>query len=196
MIKKASIAFTLIFLAQSAAAQWEVTTGYSRLELDQGLSFDFGAAVIGVGYGFPINDALTITPMLRLAHGIKDDKVPYYVGSTESGQPIQYELAAKIELGQYYGLQIRGEYQFSERAYLFVAPSYSVIETKITVNYRSVGLDSPDFSEHFDRNGFGIGVGAGFSFNDLISAELSYETTDLGSRVDVNTLSAQVRVSF
>ena len=52
------------------------------------------------------------------------------------------------------------------------------------VYWRKVGLDFPDFSESDDRESFGIGAGAGLRFNDLNSAELSYEVVDLGNRVD------------
>ena len=194
MIKKASIAFTL-FLANSAVAQWEATVGYSQFDSDW-LSLDVGAAILGTGYSFAINDKLTITPIARIGFGVKDDTLPITIGSSENGQPLQYEISAEVEVDQYYGIQVRGEFALNERAYLFVAPSYSAIETEMTVKYRSIGLDFADSRENFDRNGFGIGAGAGFRANDLISAELIYEKTDLGERVDMNTLSAQLRFSF
>jgi outer membrane autotransporter protein len=155
-----------------------------------------GAAVLGAGYSFPISEALSITPMIRIGYGIKDDDIPFYVGSVENGQPVQYQPSAKIEVDHFCGLQVRGEFQLNGKAYLFVEPSYSLVETKLSVNYRSVGLEFPDFSESDDREGFGIGAGAGVRFNDLISAELSYEIADLGNQVDMNTLSAQLRFSF
>lgn len=196
MIKKASIAFTLFSLASSALAQWEVTASYSQFDLDQGLSFDLGAAVLGAGYSFPITESLTLTPIVRIGYGVKDDDFPWYVGSVQNGQPIQYKPSAEISVDQYYGLQVRGEFQLSDRAYIFVAPSFSVIETKISVDYRSVGLNSPDYHQSDDADGFGIGAGAGFKFNDLMSAELAYEQTDLDHGVELNTLSAQLRFFF
>src|SRR5690606_19605614 len=139
---------------------------------------------------------LSITPMIRIGYGIKDDDIPFYVGSVENGQPVQYQPSAKIEVDHFYGLQVRGEFQLNSKAYLFVERSYSWVETKLSVNYRCVGLDFPDFSESYDKEGFGIGAGAGLRFNDLISVELSYEIADLGDRVDMKSLSALLRFSF
>lgn len=196
MIKKTSLGFVFFCLANSAAAQWEVTAGYSQFDLDMGLSFDLGAAVLGAGYNFPISERLSITPMLRIGSGIKDDDYPWTIGSVENGQPVQYEPAAEIKVDKYYGFQVRGEFQLNNRAYLFVAPSYSVLDTKIAVNYQSAGLDFPNYSVRDDSDGFGIGAGAGWRFTDLISAELSYEMADLGNQVDVNILSAQLRFAL
>lgn len=193
MIKKASIVFILFSLANSAVAQWEVSAGYSQLNLDQGLSFDLGAAVLGTGYSFPITESLTLTPIVRIGYGVKDDDFPWYVGSVENGQPIQYKPSAEIKVDQFYGIQVRGEFQVNDKAYIFVAPSFSVIETKITVDYRSVGLNFPDYHHKDEADGFGIGAGIGFKLNDLISAELLYETTDLDDKVEADVLTAQLR---
>lgn len=197
MIKKACFGFVFFCLANSAAAEWEVTAGYSQFELGgKRLHFDLGAAVIGAGYRFPISDSLSIIPMLRIGFGIKDDEFPWTTGAVENGQPVQYEPAAKIKVDKYYDLQVRGEFQVNSRAYLFVAPSYSALDTKISVNYQSVGLDFSNYSVREDDDGFGIGAGAGWRFTDLIGVELSYETADFGPGSDLNTLSAQLRFAF
>lgn len=196
MIKKASLGLALFCLANSAVAQWEVTAGYSQLDLDMGLSFDLGAAVLGAGYNFPISERLNITPMVRIGFGMKDDDFPWTLGTTENGQPVQYRPDAKLKVNQYYGVQVRGEFQLNNSVYLFVAPSYSVLEEKITVNYQSVGLDFSNKSVRRDWDGFGIGAGAGWKFTDFIGAEFSYETADFGRGVDVNTLNVQMRFSF
>lgn len=197
MIKKAFLGFVFFGLANSAAAQWEVTAGYSQFELGgKRLHFDLGAAVIGAGYRFPISDTFSITPIVRIGFGIKDDDFPWTIAGVENGQPMLWEPAAKIKVDKYYGLQVRGEFQVNDKAYLFVVPSYSVLDTKISVNYQSVGLDFSNYSVREEEDGFGIGAGAGWRFTDLIGAELSYETADFGPGWDLNTLSAQLRFAF
>lgn len=193
MIKKASLGLVFFCLTNSAAAQWEVTAAYSQLSDDH---FDLGAAVLGAGYSFPISERLSITPMVRIGFGVKDDSFLSYTGASQNGQPAQYVTPARLEIDQYYGLQIRGEFQLNNRAYLFVVPSYSDIEFKKSINFQRFGIDLPNYSGSYSLDGFGIGAGAGLRFNDLISAEFSYETTDLGSRVDMDTLNVQLRFSL
>lgn len=152
--------------------------------------------MLGAGYSLPISEKLSITPMVRIGFGVKDDSFLSYTGASQNGQPAQYVTPAKLEIDQYYGLQIRGEFQLNNRAYLFVVPSYSEIELKESINFRRFGIDLPNYSGSYNLDGFGIGAGASLRFNDLISAELSYEMADLGNQVDVNTLSAQLRFAL
>lgn len=195
MIKKASMAFAIFCFANSAVAQWEVTAGYSYHDLDR-LSLGLGAAVLGAGYSFPINDKLSITPMLRVGFGVKDDDYLWTVGSTENGQPVQYEGTAKVELSKYHSLQIRADFELTNKAYAFVAPSYTMIESKRTFDPQSIGFDFPPDTNRDDMEGVGLGAGVGLKFSELISAELSYETTDYSNSIDGDVLSVRMRFSF
>lgn len=196
MIKKISLGIAFLCLASSASAQWEAAVGYSNLSLEWE-SFDLGAVVVGAGYNIPINERLTITPTMRLGYGVKHDELPWHIGTVETDEnlmPVTYELMAEVKVRQYYGFQVRTQFELDSGVYLFAAPSYSLLE--ISMSLDTSGLDFDSRGRRIDEWGFGLGAGAGIKFSELIRAELSYERTVFDELSDTNMLNVQLRFVF
>jgi opacity protein-like surface antigen len=75
----------------------------------------------------------------------------------------------KVEIERFIALSLRGQYNFSNGAYVYVVPSYANLKSK--VNYAGES-DSDDSWE------FGVGAGVGYQLNKKISVEASYENYD------------------
>lgn len=181
MLKRASIGFAMLSLASAASAQWEATVGYSNVDLDWAT---LGAMTAGVGYRIPINDTLSITPGARIGYGINNEAFPLSVGANNNGEPVTVVAEGEVEIGNFYGLQLRGQFDFENGVYLFAAPSYSALE---------LDMSSEFGSSSYDDSGFGMGAGAGMRFNDFFNAEVSYEKMDFA---EADVLGIHARFTF
>ena len=167
--------------ASSASAQWEVSAGYTHVDT---ALHNLGAAVVEVGYQFPINDTWSVIPTARIGYGIKDGTLPLRVGDMEDGEPITYVYDADVSINRFYALQLRAQYNLNNGVYLFAAPSYTDLGLKINGN---------QYDRSINDDGFGIAAGAGFQINDSWSVEASYEETNA---FDAELIGVQLRFSF
>lgn len=168
-------------LASAASAQFEVTVGYADLEHDR---IEVGAMVAGAGFRLPVTDAISITPSVRAGVGVRDDEFATrsVISATGSGEAVTVVTEERVEINEFYGMQLQGRFGFSNGTYLFVVPSYTFLD----LASRRSGY------RHKDR-GFNLGAGAGIRFSDIISAEFSYEKMGFAS---VDVLNIQVRFNL
>lgn len=160
MTRKILLLISLLTFTNTAFADWVGGIGYYQLNFEEE-DISVGGAGFTIGYQFDSSTSIfSLTPEIRVGIGIGDDTVDTTLGVVD------------IEVDTYYGINIRGQWDFSNGTYLFVAPSYTNLEVEAPIR-GSGGLGiSTDGWE------FGGGVGAGFSFTETISAELSYEKFD------------------
>ncbi|MBA6252948.1 MULTISPECIES: outer membrane beta-barrel protein [unclassified Colwellia] len=156
MFKKTAIALTLFSLSLTAvAADWQVGGGFGQLSDssdgdDISLNFIYGSVAYKIE-----NSAKNfyLMPELRLGTGVGDDSL----------------YGAKIKVESLLALSLRGQYDFNNRAYVYVMPSYANLDLKASYRGESASDDSWEF---------GIGAGVGYSLNKKVSVEASYETYD------------------
>lgn len=130
MLKKSAAILAMSVISASASASWVAGAGYTNLSLDGGGTL--GALVASAGYRFPINEAVSVVPEVRVGFGIKDD----------SG----------LELDNMYGIGVRGEYAMESGVYFFVAPTL----TKFKTSYEFDGYDFDSESGADDLDWFDI----------------------------------------
>lgn len=181
MLRGITLGLVTVCWASSASAQWEASAGYTHVDT---ALHNLGAAVVGVGYQFPINNAWSVIPTARIGYGIKDGTLPVRVGDMEDGEPVTYVYDADISINNFYALQLRTQFYLNNGIYLFAAPSYTDLGLKINGNQY-------DRTERDD--GFGIGAGAGFRINDSLVAEASYEETNA---FDSELIGVKLRFTF
>lgn len=163
MFKKALTASAIVLASSSAMAEWTGGVSYANLSDN---SLDFGALVGSVGYTFKTSENFSLVPELRYGIGISDDTY----------------LGVDFELDRFLSLSVRGEFDFNNGAYAFIAPSYSNVKLEGS---------SGGFSASADDSEFGIGAGVGYFFDNNIAIEASYENID-----QVDVFSAGLKFKF
>lgn len=159
-----AIACSTLLIADQSHAQLVTGVGYHELSDD-----DVSLGVISGTVGFQFGDGssgFSYTPEFRIGTGVQDDKIG----------------AVKVKVEAFYGFALRGEYVFQNGTYLFVAPSYSNLEVKVSAG---------GFSAKDDEWEFGGGGGIGYQFTDYTSVELAYEKFD-----DLDVIGIAVRMKF
>ena len=146
----------LLLLAMAGTSMGQIIAGfgYAGTEIDsQGLSND--DITLGVFYaslGIEIktqNDGFRFVPELRVGSGIEDDTV----------------LGDDLEVEYFASLSLRAELH-QNNAYFFVNPTFSVI----SVETSGFGVVGPETTEEI-----GVGVGLGYNFTEIASAEVYAE---------------------
>ena len=149
----------LLLLATAGTSLGQIIAGfgYAGTEIDtQGLAND--DITLGVLYGslgYEINaqnDGFRFVPELRVGSGIEDDTI----------------LGVDLEVEYFVSLSLRAELHQND-AYFFVNPTFTVI----SVEASGFGGVASETTEEF-----GVGVGLGYNFTEIASAEVYAEFYD------------------
>ncbi|TKB51504.1 porin family protein [Ferrimonas sediminicola] len=152
-MKKMVLAALVASLPMAASANWIVGAEYAQMSDDD---IDLGALVINAGFQHDYQNGFVVTPSLHLGFGVKDD----------SFGPVD------VDLNSLYGVEVRGQFNFEQGAYLYLAPRY----TNFDVEAELAGNKASE-----DDWQFGAAVGLGYQFTDAMAAEFgftSYEDLD------------------
>ncbi|WP_133405327.1 outer membrane beta-barrel protein [Parashewanella tropica] len=161
MLKRAAFVLLLLGNSSIALANWEAGLHYINVMNDSNKNNYSISGIEGeLGYQFILNNGFSLTPNIRIATGISDDKVSY--------QGTDYDL----ELERYFMLSLRGSYQFENGIRLFIQPNYVNIDgdAKSVNDRRNVYTD--------DEWEFGFGGGLGYRISDKVSADIAYDWFD------------------
>lgn len=146
----------LLLLATAGTSLGQIIAGfgYAGTEIDtQGLANDditLGVLYGSLGYEIKAqNDVFRFVPELRVGSGIEDDSV----------------LGVDLEVEYFASLSLRAELHQND-AYFFVNPTFSIF----SVEARGVGSETTEE--------FGVGVGLGYNFTEIASAEVYAEFYD------------------
>jgi len=158
-------------LSTSASADWVSEINYFTLGQDDS-SIDVSVGGIGasLGYQFQVNDSFYITPELRVGMGVSDDTARVFGTNVE------------VELDNYYGAGLRGEFYATESFY--VVGSVSYIDAELSASAYGNRVSDSDGE-------FGFGIGAGFIASDSASIEAGFEKYD-----EADMLRLGLRISF
>lgn len=150
--------FTTATSADERDGGWVAGMGYTSFsESEDNVDISVGAIWGSLGYQIKATDKFYVTPEVKIGKGIGSDTI--ISGST----PID------VELDSYLAVSLRGEYDFQNGAYLFVAPTYAKGEFNVNVG--------SDFAESSSWE-FGAGIGAGYNFSAGKKVEVAYESFD------------------
>ena len=167
MKNKLTCALALLACSTFANADWVGSVNYNYFSDGIGSEdVDLGAIGITAGYRFDISDNFRLVPELRIGTGFGDDSIAPNVD---------------IEIDDYFGAALRGEYVASEDVYLF-----AVISNQ-NIGFSVDGVINASDSE----TEFGYGAGAGWQINEHNAVEISYEDID-----DVDLITVGYRFSF
>ena len=157
-----SVVFCLLI---ATVVQAETVIGVEWLELDTDSSIEGSVSSLGildltVGYRFDLGAALNWTVEFHYGIGGLDS---INIGGLDT------------DVSEYYGLNLRGQWQLGNNFYLYVAPSYTKIE--LESERKSIFGCGPEpnpcFTLHEGDWEVGAAIGLGYSFSNSISAELS-----------------------
>ena len=143
--------------------------GYHSFDADGEVDLSIAAFTLGWEFGASTSNYSTVIEA-RAGVGVSDD-------SLRSGG-----VNIKAEIDQFYGIVVRGQWEFDNNAYFYLAPSYTDITVKASA--RGVSVDEDDTV-------FGAAIGVGYNFTDAVALELSYENID-----DSDLLGLSFRYSF
>ena len=150
--------FTTAASADEGDGGWVAGMGYTSFsESEDNVDISVGAIWGSLGYQIKATDKFYVTPEVKIGKGIGSDTI--ISGST----PID------VELDSYLAVSLRGEYDFQNGAYLFVAPTYAKGEFNVNVG--------SDFAESSSWK-FGAGIGASYNFSAGKKVEVAYESFD------------------
>jgi hypothetical protein len=150
------VAFLLssITLADEATNGWTTDIGYTGFsESANDIDISLGAICGSLGYRIKSSDRVFIMPEVKIGTGMSGDSVDI-MGNT-----------ADVELDTLMALSRRGEYNFQNGAYVFVAPTYANGEFSANIG--------SDFAESSCWK-FDGAFGAGYSFSDGKKVEVRY----------------------
>jgi hypothetical protein len=186
MFKSSAIALTLLSLSLTASADSQVGGGFSYFSESSG-GDDLLLNIVYGSVAYKIKNSeknYFFIPELRIGTGVNDDS--YTVSrTTQYGYGtnyIQYSKTTTFEVEWFIALSFRGQYEFSNGAYVYVMPSYANIGTKVN-----------SYGESFSKDNweFGVGAGVGYSLNKQVSVEASYEKYD-----EIEILSVGFKYAF
>ncbi|WP_417349560.1 outer membrane beta-barrel protein [Ferrimonas sp.] len=152
-MKKMLLAALVASLPMAASANWIVGADYAQVSEDD---IDLGALVLSAGYEYDYQNGFVVTPSLHLGFGVADDSIG----------PVD------IDLKTLYGLELRGQFNFEQGAYLYLAPRYTNFDVEAKLDGRTASADDWQLG--------GV-VGLGYQFTDAVAAEVgftSYEDLD------------------
>jgi len=129
-------AVVLSGLSGNASAEWVAGVNYSNYDPDA-VDLDLGVLSGSLGYRFDLGEGVLIVPEGRAGFGVVDDSAG----------------GVNVEIDQAYVFTLRGEYDFGNGVYIYVAPSYGYIEATA----QGFGVSVTD-----DTDDFGMGGGAGY----------------------------------
>ncbi len=200
MIKKVLFAAVIASISGSCLANWVGDVSYMQIQdksahnskdlKDEGISaktFDYNAIAASVGYEVPINENFTITPEVQYGRGLGDDSQKA-VQNVLGGDPIPVKLTS--ELKQFYGFNVRAQYNFNPQFYAYVQPQYTRIEREASMfNQASKIKDKGEWKD----TKFGYGAGVGYMITPKLAADLGYIKIN---SLDNNILKLGMRYKF
>lgn len=141
---------------------WVAGISYMNLSDDSdGIDTSVGGITGSVGYKFKSGEIFYLIPEARVGIGVGSDSVSI------SGIDID------VELDRFLAFSLRGQFEFDNGIYLYVAPAYANAEYTATASYMGYTESASD-----DSWEFGVGGGVGYQFNKKVAAELRYEQFD------------------
>jgi len=184
LIASASDSLTPLTTDNQAKMEWVGGVGYLNLadEFDRE-SINLGAIVGSLGYKINIRDNFYLIPEVRVGIGVGNDSLY----DSYSNDYYKSESTIQVEIDSLIAFSLRGQFEFGSGLYLYVAPTYSRGSFSVRTIYKDQYVDGDElYIEVYDENAslddFTVKGGAGFYFNELTSAELSYEKFE-GSEV-------------
>jgi opacity protein-like surface antigen len=173
MFKHTALALTLLSLSLTASANWQTGAGFANFS-DSADGDDLSLNIIYGSVSYKVENSgkdYFFMPEFRIGTGVGDDTLTenwsYQDGYTGNSRVISSDI--KFEIERFIALSLRGQYDFSNGAYVYVVPSYANLKAKVSYSGES---DSDDSWE------FGVGAGVGYQLNKKISVEASYENYD------------------
>ena len=169
MFKSSAIALTLLSLSLTASADWQMGGGFSNLSDDLRGGDDVSLNILYGSVAYKTESSykdFSFVPELRIGTGVGDDSI----------------YGVKIEVKSFIALSVRGQYEFSNGAYVYAMPSYANLDIKAS------GYGQSDSDDNWE---FGVGAGVGYNLNKKVSVEASYENYD-----GVNLLSVGFKYAF
>ncbi len=174
-MKKSLLAIILASCSTSAMADWGAGLHYvSFINNGDGPDVSYEGAQISLNYIYDAGEGLSIIPQARLVAGLDTEDI------------VILNRVVKTELDSAYGLAVKGVYELDNGLVLFAEPTYMRLDVTA-----STTIADADFSLSSDTWKFGIGVGAGYRFNDQWSFDASYNHSD-----DINITSLGIRFDF
>lgn len=167
-IKALAISSAAMVTAQTASAEIVTGIAYQSADIeDSGVDIRLGLVSATVGYKFATSASnFSITPEFRLGTGISDDK----------------DLGITVKAKRFYGANVRAQWDLSNNAYLYAAPSYTNFEFEAST--ANLKLREDDWE-------FGGAIGAGYKLSSNLNLELTYEMFD-----NADLLGVGARYSF
>lgn len=157
------------------ANHWVAGISYLNLsDESDGFDISLGGIAGSIGYKFKSGETFYLIPEARVGIGIGSDNV------SESGIDID------MELDSFVAFSVRGQFEFDNGMYVYVAPSYANAKFTATASLGGVTAKVSD-----DSWELGVGGGVGYQFNKTLAAELSYEQFD-----GTDMLSVGVKFNF
>ena len=132
-------------------------SNFHQSEAGIDINIPVGYVSAGCEVALPNNDQFVIVPELRLGTGITSDDV-YTQGYT-----------VDTEITQFYSLNLRAQYEFTEKAYIFGNVAYTYSEAEASLYGYAASADSWDL---------GAGAGIGYNITEQVSAEVNAEFYD------------------
>ena len=148
----------LLLLATAGTSLGQIVAGfgYAGTEIDsQGLSNDditLGVFYASLGIENNQNDGFRFVPELRLGSGLEGDTI----------------LGVELDVEYFVSLSLRAELHQND-AYFFVNPTFTVIGLEASSGAAVASEQSEEF---------GVGVGLGYNFTEIASAEVFAEFYD------------------
>lgn len=165
MIKRL-IATSMLLLSSEAFSEVVGSVGYYNADSDDyAVDLDVVAATVGYKFGSDTS-YFSVTTELRAGVGVEDKRL--------------FGINGKIN--RLYGFNVRGQWDFDNDAYVFVAPSYTNIE--LEGSGFGVTVTADDWK-------YATAAGLGYYFAENRSVELSYERFQAG-----DVLGLALRVGF
>ena len=160
-----------IAAADEDTNRWVAGVGYTTFsESEDDIDISVGAVWGSLGYQIKVSERFRVTPEVRVGKGISGDTIDLL------GSPVD------VELDSFLAASLRGEYDFQNGAYAFVAPTYAKGEFNVNVG--------SDFAEG-NAWEIGGGFGAGYYFSEDKKVELAYESFD-----GTNMISLSLKFDF
>ena len=190
MIKKVLFAAVIASVSGSCLANWVGDLSYIDLGISKNdateasKDLDFGLISTAVGFEVPINENFSVIPEVQYAFSVKDDDYTFMDDATGKGK-------SEGKLDQFYGFNVRAQFNFTPEFYAYVQPQYTRYEFKGTAHNGDGSIDK----SHYKETRFGYGGGVGYQFTPQLAANLGYLKID-GDYFDLDGWQLGMRYKF
>ena len=168
MIKKVLFAAAIASVSGSCLANWVgdvsyIDLGISKSDANASKDLNFGLLSTAVGFEIPVNENFSIIPEVQYAFSVKDDDDNFTDDAYGNAK-------LDLKLDQFYGFNVRAQFNFTPELYAYVQPQYTRYEIKGTINFENGAVAK----DHYKETRFGYGGGVGYQFTPQLSANLGY----------------------